>query len=245
MKIISIGIIFLFSTCLWAYDYSPNLKLVVEKIDPTAKQLWDVTMGRVAMNELPLDMLDLHWDFKGDLNLRNSLREISFNFGLNDNEEFIIENLSIGQKSQSAVIFTPHQIKKWQGQFHNHPYKYDSLRDNCFSTTDVIGALERAQKTGHEFIWMVDTGDYYFALVVEDQLKIKAYWEQMTIKANSVGYQYVRDYLSKLYHSSSVGDGSVYAITTNGVLAVAGLAEKNGLGFYVTKKSKIEFSKLN
>lgn len=226
-------------------DPIPYLDGVIHFIDPVARPLWEVTQGKIAISSLPQNVLSLPWAKQDDPQKTGTLREISYNFGESKTGDWVIENLSVGTQSQSVMTFSHGAITKWRGQVHSHPYKYVQVKDNAFSTTDTPQVFEKAKDLGVGFVWLLDSGDYYFALVVEDVAQAATYWSAMTARASAAGHAFPRDYTAKLYYSAPVGDGSVFTISTNGVMAITGKLADSGVGFYFTPKTKLGFKRLN
>lgn len=207
-----------------------DVDLAIERTHSMNSEFNLLTQGSISIKELSLDIQNLDWEKKSNPEQKGSLREVSYNFGLDENGGFIVENIYVGSSNSAQITMAHHKIKKWLGQFHSHPYKYESVRNNPFSTQDIFMAFEKVRHTDKGFIWLLGAGDYYFALEVLDPQKMTDFYKEQTIIAKSKGYQFVRDYLQKKYYGAR-GGSSVLETMSNSVMAIVQDEKVSGLRF--------------
>ncbi len=223
MKNISLIFAFLCSSLSFAQDIPVSDLLHI--IRPQTEVLWDVSMKKLDVATLA--QYD-HQAVDLTLGVLRSIRETAALI-VRNNDQIILRNITIGSESSVSIPFGLKPGDEWLGDFHTHPYKYESLSDLPFSPRDFLGLLETKNMHKIGYVKLIKSGAKYFALEVRDPDKVKEYYQAQKLLADGQG-QYLFDYLYKKFYSINRGQ-SIQEIQKNSLRLIMGSESESGIRF--------------
>ena len=122
-------------------------------------------------------------------------------------DSYLLENITKGSSNSLSVYYGHSTEVTLAGEFHTHPYKYESLKNMPFSPRDFYN-LHGYQNGSHivqDYMSLIKAGEVYYAMVVEDVLQARAFWKNQDEIAKSKS-KTTFDYLYKKYYSKNTGN---------------------------------------
>ncbi len=232
------GIILFFIT-LNAFASAELVQRVYDSLNPANEIILQVSLGKMTKAEM---LTELNLDPKNFKN--NGDKKFIREFGgpiILENNQIKVDNLFEGSSSSLAMEFSIKKNQKVIGEFHTHPYKYESLKNMPFSPRDFhnLYNYSNASHLVKDYISFIIAGDHSYAMVVEDPERALEFWKGEDRKAIEAGYEYTFDYLYKKYYSRNSGD-EIIDIQINSLIYIM---KGSGIKLYRIKNYQIE--KLN
>lgn len=214
MKSLLLALALTFSCPLWAT--SPQILEVLEATRNDLEVLWDVSMKRAnvsALTQFDHDQFDL------SLGVLKKIRETGAII-VRNNGVIQLRNVTLGSASSIGISYQLESGDEWLGDFHTHPYDYESINDLPFSPRDFVNLMQNKKMHRAGYFALIKSGPSYFAMEILDPSKLAAYEAEQKRLATESGLS-IFDYVYKKFYSINRGQ-SIQEIQMNSLKLIMG-----------------------
>lgn len=214
MKSLFFALSLIFTAPLWAQ--SPQILEALEATKDDLNVLWDVSMKRA--NVSALTQFD-HEQFDLSLGVLKKIRETGAII-VRNNGVIQLRNVTLGSASSISISYQLESGDEWLGDFHTHPYDYESINDLPFSPRDFVNLMQNKKMLRAGYFALIKSGPSFFAMEIIDPAKLQAFETEQKRLASESGLS-IFDYVYKKFYSINRGQ-SIQEIQMNSLQLIMG-----------------------
>ena len=131
-----------------------------------------------------------------------------------------LRNVTLGSASSISISYQLESGDEWLGDFHTHPYDYESINDLPFSPRDFVNLMQNKKMLRAGYFALIKSGPSFFAMEIIDPAKLQAFETEQKRLASESGLS-IFDYVYKKFYSINRGQ-SIQEIQMNSLQLIMG-----------------------
>lgn len=138
-----------------------------------------------------------------------------------------LRNVTLGSATSISISYQLETGDEWLGDFHTHPFEYESINDLPFSPRDFVNLMQNKKMHKAGYFALIKSGPSFYAMEILNPVKLAAYEDEQKRLATESGLS-VFDYVYKKFYSINRGR-SIQEIQWNSLQLIMGDPEVSGV----------------